>query len=89
MAVARFVITSNVTVPQGTFTSGGTPDGTGSWAGPAGAWAEGFPVTFLRGQVIEIDTATTAGAALQAAIGAGNLRAYTDGDAVGHAALGN
>jgi hypothetical protein len=38
--------------------------------------------------VIEFDTATTAGAALQSAIGAGNLRAFVDGpDTVGHAAL--
>jgi hypothetical protein len=34
-------------------------------------------------------TATTVGAALQNAIGAGNLRAYADTDAVGHAALAN
>jgi hypothetical protein len=83
------VLTATVTVPQGTFTPDSTTYGTGSWSGPAGAWAEGFPVTFGEGQVIEIDTATTAGAALQAAIGAGNLRAYADTDAVGHAATGN
>lgn len=47
-------------------------------------------MTFARGQVIELDTATTAGAALQAAIGAANLRAYVQAqDDVGHAALGN
>jgi hypothetical protein len=34
---------------------------------------------FVPGQVIEFDPATTAGAALQAAIGAGNLRAWVDG----------
>jgi len=37
-----------------------------------------------------MDTATTAGAALQAAIGAGNLRTYVQGtDDVGHSGLSN
>jgi len=93
MALGRFVVTNTVTVPAGTFTADATTGlrvGTGSWAGPAVAWAEGSPVTFLKGQVIEFDTATTAGAALQAAIGAGNLRAYVQGsDDVGHAGLAN
>jgi hypothetical protein len=49
-----------------------------------------FPQTIVPGQVIEFDPATTAGAALQTAIGAGNLRAYVQGtDDVGHAALSN
>jgi hypothetical protein len=79
MALSRFVLTSTVTVPAGTPTAVSGGFGLVSWAGPAGAWAEGFPVTFLKGQVIEMDTATTAGAALQSAIGAGNLRAYVQG----------
>jgi hypothetical protein len=90
MALSRFVLTASVTVPQGTPTA--VPGGLGlvSWAGPASAWAEGFPVTFQRGQVIEMDTATTAGAALQAAIGAGNMRAWVDGqDTVGHGGISN
>jgi hypothetical protein len=46
--------------------------------------------TFVPGQVIEFDPATTAGLALQSAIGAGNLRAYVPGqDDRGGAALSN
>jgi hypothetical protein len=79
-----------VTVPAGTPTASGNGYGTVTWAGPAGAWAEAFPVTFVKNQVIEFDPATTAGAALQAAIGAGNLRAYVQGqDDRGGAALRN
>jgi hypothetical protein len=89
MAITRLVLTATVTVPAGTATPVSGSSGLVSWAGPAGAWAEGFPVTFLKGTVIEMDPATTAGAALQAAIGAGNLRAYADADAVGHQALAN
>lgn len=49
-----------------------------------------FPQTSVAGQVIEFDPATTAGAALQSAIGAGNLRPYVSGqDDVGHAGLAN
>jgi hypothetical protein len=48
------------------------------------------PVHLLKNQVIEFDPATTAGAALQSAIGAGNLRAYVQGqDDRGGAALAN
>jgi hypothetical protein len=90
MALSRFVLTSTVTVPAGTASAVAQPGGTVTWCGAAGAWAEGFPVTFVKGRVIEFDPATTAGAALQSAIGAGNLRAYVQGaDDVGHAALAN
>jgi hypothetical protein len=91
MALTRFVVTSTVTVPAGTASAVAQPGGTATWSGPAGTWAAGsFPVTFLKNQVIEFDPATTAGAALQSAIGAGNLRAYVQGqDDVGHAALSN
>ena len=89
MALQRFVLTSTVTIPAGTPSAVSLP-GTVTWAGPAAAWAEGFPATFIKGTTIEFDPATTAGAALQAAIGAGNLRAYVQGqDDVGHAALAN
>ena len=91
MAVQRYVVTQDVTVPAGT-PSAPAADGTVSYPGPGApaAWAEGFPVTFQAGQVIELDPATTAGAALQAAIGVGNLRAYVQGtDDAGHAALAN
>jgi hypothetical protein len=82
MALTRYVVTADVTVPAGTFTpdaATGLRFGTGSWAGASGAWSDGIPAsvpTFTAGQVIEFDPATTAGAALQSAIGAGNLRAY-------------
>jgi hypothetical protein len=90
MALQRFVLTSTVTVPAGTPSAVAQPGGTVSWSGPAGAWAEGFPVTFIKGTTIEFDPATTAGAALQSAIGAGNLRAYVQGqDDRGGAALAN
>jgi hypothetical protein len=47
--------------------------------------------TFLPGTVIYADSTagTTAPQLLYQAIGSGNLRAYTDTDAVGHAATGN
>jgi hypothetical protein len=90
VALSRFVLTAQVTVPAGTASAVAQPGGTVTWSGPAGAWAGGFPQTFLKNQVIEFDPATTAGAALQSAIGAGNLRAYVQGaDDSGHAALAN
>jgi hypothetical protein len=50
-----------------------------------------LPATFLPGTVIYADS--TAGSTgpqlLYQAIGSGNLRAYADQDAVGHAALAN
>ena len=75
MALSRFVTTATVTIPAGTPTADANGFGLATWAGPAGAWTEGFPVSFQRGQVIVMDPAATAGAALQAAIGAGNMRA--------------
>jgi hypothetical protein len=96
MALTRYVVTAAVTLPQGTVIAtptAGEP-GTGGAAGygnvgiSAGYGA--FPQTIVAGQVIEFDPATTAGAAFQAAIGAGNLRPYVQGqDDVGHAALSN
>jgi hypothetical protein len=86
MALNRYVVTADTTVPAGTATAVSGGPGTVSWAGPAGAWAEGYPVTFRRNTVIMLDPAGS----LYAAIGAGNLRAFTDGtDTVGHAALSN
>ena len=96
MAVSRFVVIAPVSVPAGTATAVAGGSGTVSWQGPAGSlanWSDGMPAsspTFGQGQVIMFDPATTAGAALQAAIGAGNLRAYVPGqDDRGGAALGN
>ncbi len=91
MALSRYVLTSSVTVPAGTpatVTAGepgtGGPAGYGSASVSAGYGV--FGQTFVRGQVIVADPA----GALYAAIGAGNLRAYVQGqDDVGHAALSN
>jgi hypothetical protein len=86
MALNRYVVTADTTVAAGTATTVSGGPGTVSWAGPAGAWAEGFPVTFQRGQVIVADPAGS----LYAAIGAPNLRAFADGtDTAGHGALAN
>ena len=55
--------------------------GTGVLAGPAP-----YPAAYARGEVIELDPA----GALDAQIGAANLRAWLDGqDSVGHQALSN
>jgi len=100
VALARYVVTVDVTVP-GAFTpdvqagaASATPLGVGSPAnfgtGGRAGWSGPGPVTFKRNQVLMIDTATTAGAALQAAIGAGNLRAFVPGqDDRGGAGLSN
>ncbi len=42
-----------------------------------------------KGMIIQLDTATPNGAALQAAIGAGNLRAWVATDLVGHDGISN
>ena len=98
MALSRFVLTATVTLPPDAAAAAvaGEP-GTGAPAGPgnvaetdaAGHWGTAG-ATFPEGTVIYADSmAGTAANALYVAIGASNLRAYTDGDAVGHAALGN
>jgi hypothetical protein len=58
---------------------------------PAGGQVGTLPVTtWEAGMAIEFDPATTAGAALLAAIGAGNLAAWIDGTSnVGHAGISN
>jgi hypothetical protein len=72
-------------VPAGTY-SAADVRGIVTWSGAAGVWAGAVPVTYLKGQVIHLDPAGK----LFAAIGAGNLRAYVQGqDDVGHAALAN
>ncbi|MFI5079494.1 MAG: hypothetical protein ACHQCE_00350 [Streptosporangiales bacterium] len=85
------MITQTTTVPAGTAATltPGEP-GTGAPAGPGNAAvASGplWPVTFLEGTPVVLDT----GSALYAALnGAGALRAYVPGtDDVGHAALAN
>lgn len=70
------------------------PGATGGWAGPGAppGWAEGFPVTFIKGTAIYADSTagSTAPQLLYQAIGAGNLRAFIDGqDTVGRDWLAN
>jgi hypothetical protein len=52
---------------------------------PATGWAEDWPATFVQGTAIPLDLA----GALFTAIGAGNLRAWSGTEAVGHAGLAN
>lgn len=92
MALNRYVLTANVTVPGAAASAvvAGEP-GTGGAAGfgntsVAAAGYTYFPQTFLSGTAIVLDPAGP----LFAAIGAGNLRAFAQGiDDVGHAALSN
>lgn len=92
MALNRYVLTATVVVPAGTITTpivAGEP-GTGGAAGYGNtSTSAGFglyPQTFIQGTTIVLDPAGP----LFTAIGAGNLRAYTQGtDDVGHAALAN
>jgi hypothetical protein len=91
MALNRYVLTATVTVAAGTPATvvAGEP-GTGGAAGygstAVSAGIGYFGQTFLAGTTIVADPA----GALYAAIGAGNLRAYVQGnDDVGHASLSN
>jgi hypothetical protein len=90
MALNRYVLTATVTVPAGTpaTVTAGEP-ATGGAAGYGNASTTGgplWPVTYKAGQVIVLDPA----GALYATIGAGNLRAYVQGqDDRGGAALAN
>jgi hypothetical protein len=87
MALNKYVLTSTITLTQGTAatvvageTNTGGLGGFPTTGGPA------FPVMLIKGTPIVLDPAGQ----VYAAIGAGNLRAWVDGqDAVGHAALGN
>jgi hypothetical protein len=101
MAAASMVLNQTVTIAQGAATAvsaafGGTVSWAGAALGTGTAWAEGFPVTFQRGTVLVVDSASvsanpTGPQALYAAITAagGTFRAWTANDSVGHAALGN
>jgi hypothetical protein len=90
MALGRYVVTTAVTVAAGTPATvvAGEP-GTGGAAGYGSAPVTGvtiWPVTYLPQTVMWLDSAGP----LYAAIGAGNLRAFVDGqDTAGHAALAN
>jgi hypothetical protein len=84
MAVSRYVLVSNVTVAAGT----ATPDslnGNGSASTPATGWSQLWPTQFLAGQAILLDPAGK----LFTAIGAGNLRAWSDRESVGHQGTAN
>ncbi len=92
MALARYVITSAVTVPAGTAATpaAGEP-GTGGAAGfgnaATSAGAVLWPMTFQAGTTIILDPAGPLYAALG---GLTNLRLFTQGtDDAGHAALAN
>jgi hypothetical protein len=91
MALNRYVLTATVMVPAGTITTpiAGEP-GSGGAAGfgstSVSAGYGYFGQTFIAGTAIVLDPA----GALYAAMGAGNLRAYVQGqDDRGGAALAN
>lgn len=103
MALGRWVVTQTVTVTPDTIATlvAGEP-GTGGAAGfgnfgtlaaPTAAKFGWLAATYQEGVVVYADSAagvTTGAQLLYQAIGAGNLRAFVDGqDNVGHAALGN
>jgi hypothetical protein len=85
MALNRYVLTADVTITPGTAVTlvAGEP-GTGAPAGPGNAATTGGElqaVTYHKGQVIMLDPAGS----VYAAIGAGNLRAFTQGtDDISH-----
>jgi hypothetical protein len=101
MALSRFVVTSTVTLtPDTTATVVAGEPGTGAPAGPGNTATVSpgtsgkygyLPATLVKGMVIYADSSagTTAPQLLYQAIGAGNLRAYADTDAVSHAATSN
>jgi hypothetical protein len=81
MAINRYVVTADVTVPAGTAAApvAGEP-ATGGAAGYGSAATTGGPLwgtSYPKGTVIMLDPAGS----LYNAIGAGNLRAFTDLDA--------
>ena len=90
MAVNRYILTAQVTLAAGTPATvvAGEP-GTGGASGFGSAPTTGGPVwptTLLKGQAIMLDPAGP----LYTLIGAGNLRAWVDGqDNVGHLGLHN
>lgn len=89
MALNRYVLTATVTVTAGTAATpvAGEP-ATGAAAGFGSASTSGgplWPMAYIKGTPIILDPAS----ALYSAIGAGNLRAWSDSEAVGHAGLAN
>lgn len=91
MALSRFVLTSTVVLPPEVLTAISGGFGSAGGTAAAGKW-DICGATYPSGTVIVADS--TAGSTgpqlLYQAIGAGNLRAYVQGqDDVGHAALAN
>lgn len=102
MALSRFVVTAQVILTpdtMATLVAGEPGTGGASGAGNIGTVAPGtggkygwLPSTFQPGMTIYADSSagTTGPQLLYQAIGAGNLRAYVQGqDDVGHASLSN
>lgn len=96
MALSRFVVTAQVTVPAGTpalvTTGPGGGFGCESWAGVSGAYGGPYPQVYRPGDVILADSSagSTGPQLLYQAIGSGNLRAFVQGqDDVGHGGLSN
>ena len=89
MALNRYVLTATVAVTAGTPATpvAGEPatGGAAGLAAPARRQARCGRRPTSKGQVIMLDPAS----ALYSAIGAGNLRAWSDSEAVGHAGLAN
>lgn len=91
MALSRFVVTSTVVLPSDVLAAVAGGFGSASGTPAAGHW-DITGATFVAGQVIMADSSagSTGPQLLYQAIGAGNLRAYVQGqDDVGHAALAN
>jgi hypothetical protein len=92
MAVSRYVVVADTTVPAGTAAApvAGEP-ATGGAAGYGSAATTGGPLwatAYARGQVIVLDPAGSLYAAIIAA--GGTLRAFTDGtDAAGRPGISN
>ena len=87
MALNRYVLTATITIPAGTAATvvAGEPS-TGGWGGVATTGGPLFATTYIKGTAIILDPAGP----LYTLIGAGNLRAFVDGqDNVGHAAISN
>jgi hypothetical protein len=101
VALSRFVLTSTVTLtPEAAATVVAGEPATGGAAGfgnyATGAQSAGkygwLGQTVLKGTVIWADSVAgtdTGAKIIYQAIGSANLRAWTDTDAVGHAALAN
>lgn len=80
------VVTADTTVAAGAVLQDNAGTGNGGQTTLATLWATPWPTTFRRGAVMDVQ----AGSKLETAIGAGNLRAYVDGqDLVGHQGLSN